>query len=407
MMSFRTSDRIYAHIDCNSFFASCEVLRNPNLKWKFVVVWDQICIACSYEAKKYGIKTGTAIWDAKRILGNRLIQILPDHHFYFDVSTRFMNYLENLIGDIEPFSVDEMFADITHIWDKFTQWNPKALAEKLKKDIYKDVWLPVSVWLANTRIKAKIFSDINKPFWSFIAFTKEDIENIYKKLPLRDIPYIGKWNAERLWIWVKTIYDFYSLRPMYVDEILWKNGFTLWLELHWVDAWRPINTKQRKSIICSRSFNHSMTNEYHVLWRQLIENLERAYNWIVSEKLQTRVVWVHLKDKEFNSYWEFKDLWESSIDIKKIITATKELFGQMYSKDKIYRTTWVQFSELTPYRPKQTSIFDIWSKNHIKDDRLSVTINRLKNIYGNDIIHRWLSRKNTEKKWIEILFEAR
>lgn len=408
-MLFRQSDRIYTHIDCNSFFASCEVLRNPSLRWKFVIVWDQICIACSYEAKKYGIKTWTAMWEAQRILGNRLIQILPDHVFYFKTSKNFMNYLEGILWEIEVFSVDEMFSDITDIWYQETEWNYNLLADKLRKDIYRNIWLPVSVGIANTRIKAKIFSDINKPSWYFTAFGRDEIEEIFKKLPLRDIPYIGKWNAERLGSQVKTIYDFYSLKPMYIREILGKNWFTLRLELHWVDVWKPNNTnKLRKSIVCTRSFNHDMTYEQIVLWRHLIENLERAYNTLIYEKQDARVIWIHLKDKEFNSYWEFKDLWESTIDIKKITDAARELFIKMYSKGILYRTTWVQFSELRPYIPKQTSIFDIGSRAHEMSDKLAGVLGKLKTTYGTNIIHRWFIKENAKKKkWLDVLFEVR
>lgn len=57
-------------------------------------VGDQISIAASYEAKKFGVKTGTPMWEAERILGKRLIKILPDHKFYSDVSKRLMSYME-------------------------------------------------------------------------------------------------------------------------------------------------------------------------------------------------------------------------------------------------------------------------------------------------------------------------
>ncbi len=93
-MFFKSSTSVYAHIDCNSFFASCEVLRNPALKGKCVCIGDQISIAASYEAKKFGVKTGTPMWEAERILGERLIKILPDHKFYSDVSKRLMCYME-------------------------------------------------------------------------------------------------------------------------------------------------------------------------------------------------------------------------------------------------------------------------------------------------------------------------
>ncbi len=67
-MIFKTSPKIYAHIDCDSFFASCELLRNPALAKKCVCVGTEIIIAATYNAKARGIKTGTPIWEARRIL---------------------------------------------------------------------------------------------------------------------------------------------------------------------------------------------------------------------------------------------------------------------------------------------------------------------------------------------------
>jgi len=67
-MKFKTSNHIYAHIDCDSFFASCEILRNPKLYGKYVCVGTEIIIAATYNAKALGVKVGTPIWEAKKIL---------------------------------------------------------------------------------------------------------------------------------------------------------------------------------------------------------------------------------------------------------------------------------------------------------------------------------------------------
>lgn len=410
MMSFRQSREIYTHIDCNSFFASCEVLRNPRLKGKCVCVGDQISIAASYEVKKFWIKTGTPMWEAERILGNRLIKILPDHNYYMKVSKNLMDYLTDQLWKIEVFSVDELFATVTDIGDSSTQSDYYLLAEKLKRDIYKNIGLPVSVGIANTRIKAKIFSELNKPFGSYTNFSKDWIEQLFKSLKVTDIPYIAKGNSERLGIWVKTIYDFYNLDPMKVSEILWKNWVVLWLELHWADVWNPHDTiKKRKSLICSRSFNHDLSGEYYTLWRRFLENLERAYDTLIWEKQEVKVIGVQLKDKEFQSFWEFQDIWKATIDRNIISRVARELFDRIFIKWKIYRTTWVQFSELRPYIPKQTSIFEIENKSHSDNDRLAWVMIKLKNIYWRNIINVWLAKSNKDSSsnnCLDILYEA-
>lgn len=408
MMTFKQSKIAYAHIDCNSFFVSCEVFRNPALKGKFVCVWDQISIACSYEAKKYWIKTWTPIWEAERILWNRLIKILPDHSFYTQMSNKLMDYMRELVWSVEVFSIDEFFADLTNIWDKETQWDYLLLAEKIKADIYKNVGLPVSVWISNTRIKAKIFSDINKPYWSFVSFNKDNTEALFKKLPVRDIPYIAKWNSEKLWLWIKTVYDFYAMEAMKVREILWKPWLTLWLELHGVDVWKSNDTaRKRKSLVCSRSFNHDMVTEYSRLWRHLLENLERAYFTLITEKQEVRTIWIFLKDKEFRIYSLTKDLWIHTIDRAIITKWIRDLFDSLFQAGIIYRTTGIEFFELQPYTPKQISLFDIANKKHTENEKVSEVILWLKRKYWNQIIHTGFKDFFKEKREeLEILYEV-
>lgn len=139
-MFFHTSARIFAHIDCNSFYTSCEVLRNPSLKGKYVAVGDQIVIAASYECKRLGIKVGTPIWEAQRILGKKLIMKQPDHAWYREVSNRLMEYLAAKLGKIEVFSIDELFVELTNIPGRYDDF-----AESLKEGIYRDIGIPVSI----------------------------------------------------------------------------------------------------------------------------------------------------------------------------------------------------------------------------------------------------------------------
>jgi len=67
-MKFRSSKKVFAHIDCDSFFASCEVFRNPKLEHKYVCVGHDIIVACTYNAKALGIGVGTPFWEAKKKL---------------------------------------------------------------------------------------------------------------------------------------------------------------------------------------------------------------------------------------------------------------------------------------------------------------------------------------------------
>lgn len=337
------------------------------------------------------------MWEAERILGKNLVKILPDHAFYGETSRKLMSYMADVVGDIEQFSVDEFFTEVTALADSRTEGGYERLAEKLKTDIYRDVGLPVSVGISSTRIRAKMFSEINKPFGSYVSFDKTDIENLFSDLPVREVPYIARGNSERLGSGIKTVFDFYAMPPEKVREILGKNGFTLWLELHGADVWCPHDvTKRQKSLSATRSFNREMTSEYHALWRHLATNLERAYDALLRDKQETRVVSVMLKDKDFRVFWLSADLGDPTIDRAVIGKAARALFDRIFDRSLLYRTTGVRFDELRPYVPKQLSVFDIENRAHSENDSLAAAMEKLKRLYGKDVVHRGLVTQNRE-----------
>ncbi len=400
-MIFHTSKHIFAHIDCNSFYASCEVLRDPSLKGKYVAVWDQIIIAASYECKRLGIKVGTPIWEAKRILGKKLILKNPDHSWYRQVSERLMTYLSKRLWKVEIFSIDELFVEITGM-----SGNYEEFAEIIKNEIYRDIWVPVSIGIANTRIRAKMFWDLRKPFWSFVEFDTTEIEEVFKTLAVTEVPYIAKWNSARLGSRIETVYDFYKMEWMAVSKLLGRNGSILWLELHWVDSWIPHDTeKKRKSIVCTRSFNHGMTDNKDTLWRALLSNFERAYETMLAEKQWARIIGVILRTKEFSYSNRSLDMGDVNINRTLMIESLKILLNEAYSNGVIYRTTGVTFMGLTSFTPKQLSLFDIPDKVHVHNEKISNALSKLKTRFGENIICQWMIRKNTKQE-LPVMFEV-
>ena len=230
-----TSKRVWWLVDCDSFFASCEVLKNPKLAWKPVCVWKDIVIAATYEAKAHNIKTGTPMWEAKKILWSKGVYLEPDIAFYGRISNKLIWVLKDFSNDIEVFSIDESFIDIT--WLNILHHKTyEALAKDLQLQIKKQIWIPVSIWVSNTKLRAKIFSKINKPFWTFVQLTDSQVDETFKKLPIIDIPFIWKKSAEKIKYESYSIYDFKSLQYNTVNKLLKWHGIKIWLELKWVDA---------------------------------------------------------------------------------------------------------------------------------------------------------------------------
>ena len=372
-MKFNASKKVYAHIDCNSFFASCEVLRNPWLKGKCVCVWGEIIVAASYEAKRFGIKTWTPIWEAKRILWQKGVFLYPDLQFYKKISKRFTDFLSLYSPDIEIFSIDEAFVDIT--WAAISFWDDYLkFAVHLKEEIYNRIGIPVSLWVSNTKIKAKIFSDINKPFWECVEFDDLFISKILSKLKVDDIPFIGRRLGERLQYLCKSAEDFRQLSFWKVDELMWKNGTDLWLELNWVDVMSFRGNPIPKSISRTSSFNKKMTCDKEFLWSEIIVHFSKAYHILTRYNLELKSIAIYLRDKDFVRYvFDFSFREHTNIR-QELVRALRTIFDNKIPFDKLYRSSWVIFDDFKEYVPKQLSVYDFDNRKFEKNKKLFAAI---------------------------------
>jgi len=402
-MFFKKSKLLFIHVDCDCFFASCEILRNPQLKGKRVCLWWEIIIACSYEAKALGIKTWTPIWEAKRILWNTGYYFSPDHNYYTCISEKIEKHLTYNTLKYEPFSIDEGFCDITGLPElyKMTVWQ---YLRKLQLCILKEIWIPVSIWCSNTRIKAKIYSKLNKQFWIYIWHNTEQEVKLFKKLPIKNIPYIWKAYQEKFKYSCSTIYDFIHLWFWKIKEKIGKNWTDLRFELCWVNAFVVKKTLEAKSIWRTRSFNKQMTSNYNFLKEQILLNFDRVFEEICNKNIEAKVISVMLRDKYFYTYIYDYKLAEHTNIRKNILDIILSLYDKNYSSEKIYRSTWVILSEFRSCLPKQTSIFDKPLRSKENEYKLAKVVNLINEKYWNHKVSFWLS---LVWKWYEAKLSIR
>lgn len=389
-MLFKKSKKIFIHVDCDSFFASCEVLRNPDLKWKYVCVWDEIIIACTYNCKNLWIKTWTPIWEARRILKDKWVYIYPDHYFYEQISQKLFQYLESKTLLIEPFSIDEAFCEITWI-PEYYKMNLWSFLRKLQKDILREIWIPVSIWSAETRIKAKIYSKINKPFWIYIWFDEQREIALFKKLEISKIPFIWKAYTERLKYKASNIYDYIQLGFWNLKEIIWKNATDLWLELVWVNAFVVKKSPEIKSISRSRSFNKQITSDKNFLLSQLNIHFERLFEEITFKNFEVRCIWIIMRDKNFITYNYILKLNDYTNERNLLYLAVLQLFDTYYSESYLYRSIGVYLVDFRNYLPKQSSIFDKPLRSKDNNYKLSKTIMNINSKYWKNKVGFWFS----------------
>lgn len=396
-MKFNTSKKFFAHIDCDSFFAECEILRNPKIKNDFVLVWDEIILACNYKTKAFWIKTWTPIWKAKEILKGKWVYLSWDHDFYSLISSKLMTYLYENTINVEPFSIDEAFCEITGFPELYNM-SLEEYVLSLQKNIIRFVWVPVSIWVSTTRIKAKIFSKINKPKGVFIDTWNS--KDLYKNLPISIVPFIWKSMQERLKYKCENIYDFISLWYWYLKQNIWKNATDLWLELSWVNAFVVKKSSFSKSISRWRSFNKNITSNYDFLLNQFILNFNHLFEELILKNYETKRVSIFFRNKEKQTLVFNYTLPVYTNDRKVLLEVVKNMFILYFDNRILYRSTWIVFSSLKDRSFHQTNIFEnpFLKASYKKEiytiiNEINIKYDNHKISFGMDLLWKWFSSK--------------
>lgn len=194
------------HVDINSYFASLEQARKPWLKGKPVCVAGKgknertVCAAFSYEAKKYGLKSGDPVWEAKRKCP-KIIVLEADYPFYQETSRKFFQILETFTPWVEIFSIDEGFMRVDSYEEAIT------ISSTIKEKIKKEIGLTVSIGIAPNKLLAKMASESKKPDGLTVIYPK-DVLSFLGQSQLEDIPGIGTKVLARLKkIAIETVLD--------------------------------------------------------------------------------------------------------------------------------------------------------------------------------------------------------
>ena len=191
--------RIIFHIDMNAFFASCEMIRDPSLIGKPMVVGHDdpldrgIIVSPSYEARKYGVHAPMIIREAKKLCPSLIV--VPGHYdLYQKYSNLFYEYLLKITPLVEMASIDEAFIDITalNLKEKYID-----LARKIQKDLLDLYKLPCSIGIAANKFLAKMASDMKKPL-GITVLKRSELHKTLWPLPIKDMMWVGKKTAPRL-----------------------------------------------------------------------------------------------------------------------------------------------------------------------------------------------------------------
>jgi len=361
---------MFALIDCNNFYASCERVFQPHLNGKPVVILsnnDGCVIARSNEAKSLGIPMGAPAFKYKEIFQKNKVQIFSSNFtLYGDISNRVMSIISRYVPDVEIYSIDEAFIK----FDGFSEDEANKKCSDIIKTIFKWTGIPVSIGLAPTKSLAKVANRIAKKYSArtngFYSINNNEkrikaLKNIYAG----DIWGIGFQNEKKLLkVNVKSGIDFVNLPDQWVKKNMSIIGLKLKKELEGIPTLNIEEGKiDKKSIATTRSFESEISS-----LTDLIERIT-TFSVVASKKLRRQnsecnMISVFIRSNPFkqtDDKYHFSLTGSlpfstnSSIEISKFAV---KLLTKIYSKNKSYKKAGIILMGLSPQSNHQFSLFD-------------------------------------------------
>ena len=361
---------MFALIDCNSFYASCEKIFRPDLRHRPIVVLsnnDGCVIARSPEAKKMGISMTQPWYQVKdQYLSKGGVVFSSNYEFYADISNRVMNVLSDLCPEIDIYSIDEAFLDLRTFRKNIDLVN---FAYDCKKRIKDWIGVPVSIGIAPTKTLAKLANKVAKddPRFDGVVILSEPrvIRHFLKSMPIEKIWGIGrKLTAKLENIDIKTAYDLSQ-----VDSRLIGDNFNVVLErtvrelkgqscitLH--DFMEP-----KKQIMVSRSFGKSIRSK-SILSEAISFHASRAAEKLRYEKQKCSLITAFIRSNRFNTrvrqIYAAKsfELVHPTDDTRIIIKNANRILDQIFADGYQYAKAGVLLSDFTNRYGYQMSLFD-------------------------------------------------
>jgi len=387
LFSLHSWPRAILHIDGDAFFTSCEEAIHPELRGKPLITGgERGIVACaSYAAKRMGVKRGVPLHQA-RILCPDLITLPSDYETYSLFSRRMFSIIRRFTPQVEEYSIDEAFADITGM-RRALHASYEAITLRIKREIEKELGIGISAGLSLTKVLAKVASKYQKPD-GLTVIPGRSIARYLQALPVEKIWGIGHATTSYLnKMGVRTALEFARLPEDTVRKRFTKPGVEIWRELRGESVY-PVIPEEKSayaSISKMKTFAPS-TGDREYLFAHLLRNLESACIKARRYALSPRKILPILKKNNFDTAGVEAKLTRPSVYPLELSVILKGLFDQIYDERERYRATGIILLDLTPDTPVQYSLFE----NPLKAEKirdLYEAADSLSGKYGKHTLH--------------------
>lgn len=385
--------RTILHVDANSFYASCECLYRPSIREKPVAVCGDpearhgIVLTKNQQAKKYGIQTGEAIWQAKQKCPS-LVVVPPDYPLYLHMSRQMHEIFGKYSDKVESFGLDEAWVDISA--DDINVRKGQLVADEIRHRIHRTLGITVSVGVADNKVMAKLGSDYKKPDATTVL-PPDLYEQIVWPLPVSDLLYIGPATTRKLArIGVCTIGQLANLDESLLVHKFGKIGYMLKAFALGLDTSpvKPIEVSLPiKSVGNSTTPPHDIENMTDV--KELVYLLAESIATRLRENnFKARCISVSVRTTELISSSCQTTLSQSTCLAKEIAETALRLFDQRYRFGFPFRSMGINCSQLSPLdAPVQVDMFGE-DERRVKQEQLERSIDGLRSRFGHQVIRR-------------------
>lgn len=392
-------ERVIFHIDVNSAFLSWEAAyrirelgETEDLRQIASVVGGSeesrhgIVLAKSETAKKYGVVTGEPLVDARRKCPG-LVTVPSNFPIYVKYSNAMMKILEDYSPDIEQYSIDESFVDMTGMQNLFGP--PIEVAHKIKDRIYEELGFTVNVGISTNKLLAKMASDFKKPNLVHTLFPEEVPIKMWP-LPVSDLFFVGRQTTKRLHaLGIFTIGDLAKTDKKVIHDNLKGHGDVIWEFANGIgDSMDDVANKNRKP--ANKGYSNETTLAFDVtdasLAKEILLSLTEAVAVRVrADKSYISVVSVYFVDNEFRHSSKQMTLDSATNVTNEIYRHVCTLFDQLWNGQPI-RLLGVQTSRATTDGSRQYNLFE--QQNVEKLTKLDAAIDKIRHKYGDDSVKR-------------------
>ena len=375
------SHRTIAHLDLDAFFVSVECVKNPKLNGIPLLIGGSsdraVVAACSYEARRFGIRSAMPMKLARRLCPHATI-IGGDMDSYSKYSELVTSIIADKVPVFEKSSIDEFYVDMTGM-DKY--FSSSLYTSELKKTIRKESGLPISYALSSNKLISKIGTDEAKPNGQLVI-PFGDEKNFIAPLSVSKIPMIGKQTAELLrQMGVETVKTLSEIPLRYLENLLGKNGIELWRRANAIDDTPVTPYHEQKSISTENTFERD-TIDTGFLNSELTRMTEKIGFELRQQNKLTGCITVKIRYSNFDTVTKQCSIPYTSAD-HILLQKAKDLFLKMYDRRLLVRLIGVRFTHLVPGN-YQIHLFDDTAENI----RLYQSIDHIKKRFGSHFLMR-------------------